>query len=133
VLAAPVGLGCVGANGVGSGGTLVTVSSTALSDSGGTTGTSGCSSRVLAEVVNTMVRVRNRRQAMALFVVERILGISMSERLEGEARKGAQEDFQFSLVFCLCIRRYENVCIYSLCSEIGVDEMELVQNLLLLF
>lgn len=74
VLAAkPVGLGCVGANGVGSGGTLVTVSSTALSDSGGTTGTCGCSSRVLAEVVNTMVRVRNRRQAMALFVVGRIL------------------------------------------------------------
>jgi hypothetical protein len=73
VLAAPVGLGCVGANGAGSGETLVTGLSTALYDSGGATGTSGCSSRILAEVVNAMARVRNTTQAMALFVAERIL------------------------------------------------------------
>jgi len=36
--------------------------------SGGTTGTAGCPSRILADVADKMVRVRNKRLAMALWV-----------------------------------------------------------------
>jgi 23S rRNA G2069 N7-methylase RlmK/C1962 C5-methylase RlmI len=39
---------------------------------GATLVTGGCSSRVRAEVVDKMVRVRNKREAMALVVLERV-------------------------------------------------------------
>lgn len=62
VAAATLGLGCVDANGAGNDGTLVAGATAALDGNRGATGSTGCSSRIRAEVrVNAILRMKNRR------------------------------------------------------------------------